>query len=108
MTRSARGRFGSAAVVGVFMALVAWSGMPPSAEVATPIDVPGRPERPRSVVDTQEVAPSGRTIRVAAGGDLQAAIDGASPGDLIALEPGATYHGPFRLPRKDGSGWIAI
>src|SRR5205807_2148115 len=46
--------------------------------------------------------------RAASGGDLQAAIDGASPGDLIALEPGATYHGPFRLPRKDGSGWIAI
>ena len=43
-----------------------------------------------------------------AGGDLQAAIDDAKPGDAIALEPGATYTGPFRLPRKDGDGWIVI
>ena len=66
------------------------------------------PERPRTRVDTAPVSPTGRTIRVPAGGDLQAAINDAKAGDAIALEPGATYTGPFRLPRKDGDGWIVI
>jgi hypothetical protein len=66
------------------------------------------PERPRQQVDVTPVAVTGRTLRVPANGDLQAAIDAARPGDAIALEPGATYHGPFRLPRKDGDGWIVI
>ena len=43
-----------------------------------------------------------------AGGDLQAAIDDARPGDSIELEPGATYRGPFKLRHKDGSGWIQM
>jgi hypothetical protein len=42
------------------------------------------------------------------GADLQAAIDRARPGETIALTAGATYTGPFRLPRKDGPGWIVI
>jgi hypothetical protein len=66
------------------------------------------PELPRVSVDTTEVATNGHVIRVAAGGDLQAAIDKARPGDRIALEPGATYRGPFRLTRKDGDAWIVI
>jgi len=66
------------------------------------------PEYPRSRVETAAVAVTGRTIRVKANGDLQAAIDDAQPGDVISLEPGATYRGPFRLPRKDGAGWIQI
>jgi hypothetical protein len=75
--------------------------------VARP-STPQVPERPRRSVDAKPVAPTGRTIHVKAGGSLQAAIDDARPGDLIALEPGATYRGPFRLPRKDGDGWIQI
>ena len=66
------------------------------------------PERPRASVDTTDVVPSGHVIHVAAGGDFQAALEKAQPGDRIALERGATYRGPFRLPRKDGSGWIVI
>jgi len=66
------------------------------------------PERPRRSVDTAVVVPTGRTIRVNAGGNLQAAIDEAHPGDLIELESGATYQGPFRLRPKDGDGWIQI
>ena len=66
------------------------------------------PQLPRSSVDTSEVAISGHVIRVAAGGDLQAAIDKARPGDRIALERGATYRGPFRLTKKDGDAWIVI
>jgi hypothetical protein len=66
------------------------------------------PERPRRSVDTAAVAPTGRTIHVKSGGSLQVAIDEARPGDLIQLEAGATYYGPFRLRRKDGDGWIQI
>jgi hypothetical protein len=65
-------------------------------------------ERPRRTVDADESPRGGRTIRVTAGGDLQGAIDAAKPGDTIALEQGATYRGPFRLPRKEGAGWIVI
>jgi hypothetical protein len=40
------------------------------------------------------------TIEVPAGGDLQAAIDRATPGATILLSPGATYVGHFRLRAK--------
>jgi hypothetical protein len=43
------------------------------------------------------------TIQVKAGGDLQAAIDGANYGDVIVLEAGATYKGPITLPYKEGA-----
>lgn len=45
---------------------------------------------------------------VPAGGDLQAAINAASPGDTIILEAGATYRGPFRLMWKPGESFITI
>ena len=38
------------------------------------------------------------TIAVAAGGNLQQAINNATPGDTIALAPGATFTGSFTLP----------
>jgi hypothetical protein len=66
------------------------------------------PQLPRASVDTTEVAANGHVIHVAAGGDLQAAIDKAQPGDRITLDRGVTYRGPFRLPKKDGSSWIVI
>ena len=40
------------------------------------------------------------TITVAAGGDLQAAINAAASGDTILLEAGAVFVGPFELPNK--------
>ena len=43
------------------------------------------------------------TIQVKAGGNLQAAIDGANYGDVIVLEAGATYKGPITLPYKEGA-----
>jgi hypothetical protein len=67
-----------------------------------------KPELPRSKVDTTEPSLKGRTIHVAAGESLQGAIDDAQPGDRITLEAGATYEGPFRLPRKAGNEWIVI
>ena len=48
------------------------------------------------------------TIPVAASGNLQAAIDSASPGDTIALAPGATFTGSFTLPNKGGADFITI
>ena len=42
------------------------------------------------------------TIQVKAGGNLQAAIDGANYGDVIVLEAGAIYKGPITLPFKKG------
>lgn len=40
------------------------------------------------------------TIVVAAGGDFQAALNAAQPGDVITLAAGATYSGNFVLPNK--------
>lgn len=66
------------------------------------------PERPRVLVDTHSAPPGGRTIPVRGGGDLQAALNAALPGDVIMLEAGATFRGPFVLPRKNGEGWIVV
>src|SRR5262249_26656578 len=67
-----------------------------------------QPERPRTYVDTTDVRPTGRTIAVPAGGNFQSALDVAQPGDVITLEAGATYRGPFTLPKKAGTGWIIV
>ena len=66
------------------------------------------PELPRSSVDARYVSPTGRTINVPSGGDLQGAINSANRGDVLLLAPGATYFGPITLPAKAGSGWITI
>src|SRR5205823_5998140 len=52
--------------------------------------------------------PPPNVIMVAAGGDLQGAIDRANPGDTILLEAGATFTGNFVLPVKPGSQMITI
>ena len=51
---------------------------------------------------------SAATINVGAGDDLQAALDRARPGDIIVLEPRATFTGNFVLPVKDGNRPIII
>ena len=51
------------------------------------------------------------TIVVPAGGDLQAAIDIAQPGDTIILQAGGSYNGNFRLRNKgitSAAGTITI
>lgn len=57
-----------------------------------------------SLADTQ----SARILRLTAGDDLQQAIDQAESGDVIVLEPGATYWGPFVLKQHPGPEWITI
>jgi len=66
------------------------------------------PAPPRVFIDTSYRASSGRTIPLAKNGDLQAALKTAQPGDVIVLEPGATFQGNFSLPKKAGSGWIVL
>src|SRR5438034_5174938 len=74
------------------------------------------PELPRVYLETTYIQPTGRTIAVAAGGDLQAAIDQAKFGDVLMLQAGATFTGNFILPNKSSSGqnagqnpsWITI
>ncbi|HJR41079.1 MAG TPA: hypothetical protein VJ812_03270 [Gemmatimonadaceae bacterium] len=66
------------------------------------------PELPRSTVDTRIVAPTGKTIAVPSGGNLQQALDQAQPGDVVTLQAGASYVGNFYLRNKSGSGWITI
>src|SRR5215468_9394209 len=69
---------------------------------------PGDPELPRVFLNTNYVTPTGQTITVNAGGNLQSAIDQAQPGDVIMLQAGATFTGNFVLPSKPGTGWITI
>ncbi|RPH92090.1 MAG: hypothetical protein EHM68_18040, partial [Lysobacterales bacterium] len=73
---------------------------------------PQRPEQPRHGIDTAVVSP-GEVIQVSAGGDFQAALERAAPGDTIELETGAAFQGPFILPYKPESTnpdfqWITI
>jgi len=66
------------------------------------------PALPQTFIDTTYSPPSGNTITVNAGGNLQTAINNAQPGDTIVLEAGATFSGSFTLLNKTGSGWIYI
>lgn len=66
------------------------------------------PELPRYKVAVPDLPPAARTIAVRRGDNLQAAIDGARGGDVIALEAGAEFEGPFRLPKRADTGWVVI
>jgi hypothetical protein len=84
----------------VFSVLVACASADAFAQTA--------PEQPRVFLDTAYRARTGVTRNVPAGGNLQAAIDAANPGDLIVLQAGATYTGNFILRAKSGSTYIYI
>jgi hypothetical protein len=68
------------------------------------------PDLPQVFLDTTYPTQTGATINVAAGGNLQAAIDAALPGDTIRLAAGATFTGTFVLPLKSNPQnlWIVI
>ena len=48
------------------------------------------------------------TVFVAAGGDLQQALNQAQPGDTILLQENAEFVGNFVLPVKTGDAWITV
>ncbi|HWS56517.1 MAG TPA: hypothetical protein VN228_20430 [Pyrinomonadaceae bacterium] len=60
------------------------------------------------VVSGLHVAARAATIDVPAGGDLQAALDRALPGDEVVLAAGATFVGNFVLPAKAGDAYITV
>jgi hypothetical protein len=77
-----------------------------------PIAADATAELPRERVNTRAESP-GQVIRVPEGGDFQAALNAAAPGDTIELEAGARFPGPFTLPNKPAlapheSPWITI
>jgi hypothetical protein len=68
-----------------------------------------QPELPRIFLDTTYSPPTGTTIKVSAGGDLQDAINRAKCGDAIRLAADATFVGNFVLPDKgECKEWISI
>jgi len=76
--------------------------------VSLPVSNNSFANNPRTYIDTAMPTLSGRVIRVSSGDNLQSAINSATNGDVIELEAGATFSGPFTLPAKSGSGWIVI
>jgi len=48
------------------------------------------------------------TIYVAAGDDLQSALNAARPGDTVVLQANAEFVGNFVLPVKSGDAWITV
>ena len=73
--------------------------------------VTAMPQPPAVYMDSSPAATpvTGRSIAVKAGGDLQAAIDDARPGDEIVLAAGAEFRGNFVLRNKGrGDGWITV
>ena len=58
--------------------------------------------------DRDEESSRPESVFLRAGEDLQEALDAARPGDVITLEAGATFTGPFQLRDKPGAEWITI
>lgn len=67
---------------------------------------PRAPAPPQVFLETGIVTTpvTGQTITVDTGGDFQAALNKAQPGDEIVLQAGSTYMGNFILPVREGSG----
>jgi hypothetical protein len=95
-----------------------WPRVAPGAGTANLVELPppgsgtrppgSPPELPRVPVELPRAVPAGPMRVVGARDDLQSALDAAQPGDVIALEAGATFAGPIRLPKKGGDEWITI
>jgi hypothetical protein len=70
-------------------------------------------ELPRVLLNTRAPvapAPGRKVIAVGSGGNFQAALNAAQPGDVIELAKGATFTGNFILPAKKTAtpAWIVV
>lgn len=94
----------------LFCMIIAFSltGCETSTTQLGPSSSPARPELPRDTIRFTPPEVTGRTLRVDAGGSLQAAIDSASPGDEIVVASDGTWSAPISLPQRSGDGWITI
>src|SRR5262249_10415197 len=84
---------------------------PPPPPPPSPSPPPAPPPPAAATTPSPSPAPppsGGQTISVSAGGDFQAALNTAQPGDTILLQAGATFTGNFVLPVKSGSSYITI
>jgi hypothetical protein len=61
-------------------------------------------ELPRTRFEPPYVARTGTVRTVNSGGDVQAALDAANPGDVIVLESGAVFSGTFNIPTNKSGG----
>ena len=84
------------------------SALPDRVTVAVNAAAGSLPALPELFDTTYSLPTRGTTRYVNAGGNFQAALDAAVPGDVIVLEAGATFTGNFSLPKKQGDGWIYI
>ena len=58
---------------------------------------------PQTFLNTNMPTRTGALIRLGAGGDLQAAMNAANPGDWIVLDHTATFTGDYVFPAKTGA-----
>ncbi len=82
---------------------------PPPPPSGTAPSIP--PTLPLASVNTSWRAPTGKSIAVHAGDNLQYALNSAQRGDEIVIDAGATFTGSFVLPAKTGTsanGWITV
>lgn len=77
-------------------------------EVSVDLPIGSAASPPVQLIKLNRPKPPRRVTVVRAGSNLQQAIDSARPGDLLHLEAGATFTGPFTLRPKSGEGWIVI
>lgn len=63
---------------------------------------------PVPITVTATTTQTAQTITVNAGGDFQAALQQANPGDTVVLQAGATFRGSFVLPSKPDGAPIVV
>lgn len=98
--RATLGRSISICAVGLWTLLVAASGLSAA---------PAQPELPRVTLTLPSAGVVTGTSRVVpSGGDLQAALNSAAPGDELVLPAGGVWRGNFTLPAKQGTGWVTV